>query len=398
LLGALIGVLDRVSAAMGGAGGHGYIILFGGFLGSLYALLQFLCAPVFGTLSDRFGRKPILMISLTGMALSYVLWFVAGRFAVLILARLVGGLMSGNISTASAVIADVTPGEQRSRGMAMLGFAVGMGFMVGPPLGGIASLIDLSRLFPGLTVYGVNPYSSAALAAFVLAAANWACVALFLQETLPQRKETAGYIKRRISPVAMMQFREYPGVSRTNLTYFVFLLAFSGMEFSLSFMTTDRLGYGPTQITAMMIFVGVVLAMMQGSYVRRFSGVIGPKRMSIHGLMLCIPGLALVGFAPNSPMLYLGLLVMTIGAAQVRPCLSALVSLYAPEREQGRVLGVFRSLEALARAAGPVLACLLYWRLGPSKAYYIAAAIQIIPLALVQALPPPAEAPRLNAA
>jgi MFS family permease len=389
LLGGIVGALEAFSRAVGATAENGLVVLFGGFLGSLYAILQFICAPIFGSLSDRHGRRPVLLISIAGLAVSYALWFVAGSFIVLILARLIGGLMSGNISTASAVIADVTPGARRSRGMAVLGLAVGLGFMFGPALGGMLSGIDLSAIWPSLAAYGVNPYSMAAFAAFVLASINWLAVLMRLHETRREETGKSPAVRRPVNPLALFQTTAYPGVTRTNTIYFLYLLAFSGMEFSLTFLAAERFGYGPKQIMVMFLFIGVTLALMQGSYVRTRSGVIGPKRMGLHGLMLGVPALVVVGFAPNAWVFYCGLFLMAVGSAQVRPCFSALVSLYSPVREQGRILGVFRSLESLARAIGPLVACVLYWRLGSALAYYIAAAIMAFPVLLVRALPEP---------
>lgn len=389
LLGGIVHTLEAFSDYIGASAENGLVVLFGGFLGSMYALLQFVCAPVMGSLSDRHGRRPILLFSIGGLALSYLLWVFAGDFGVLILARFIGGLMSGNISTASAVIADVTPDERRSRGMAVLGLAVGLGFMLGPALGGIMSVFDLTHYWPGLAHYGVNPYSMAALTAFLLTGANWVSVLTSLRETRCEGPVDATLARRPVNPLALFHTEAYPGVSLTNLIYFVFLLAFSGMEFSLTFLATDRFGYGPKQITIMFLFIGVVLALMQGSYVRTRSGVIGPRRMGFHGLLLGIPALAVVGYAPNVWIFFAGLFIMAVGSAQVRPCLSALVSLYTPEQEQGRILGIFRSLESLARAIGPLVACVLYWRLGASLAYYVAAAVMTIPVILARSLPEP---------
>ncbi|HRK35142.1 MAG TPA: MFS transporter, partial [Candidatus Hydrogenedentes bacterium] len=162
-LGAVVGGLDQLRLLLGARPDQGHDILFGGFLSAIYALLQFVCAPLFGVMSDRIGRRPILLFTIAGLAFSYGMWFFAGTFALLVAARFVGGLMSGNIATASAVIADVTPDSQRSRGMAVLGFAIGVSFMFGPAMGGIASLIDLTAIWPAAAQYGINPYSVAAL-------------------------------------------------------------------------------------------------------------------------------------------------------------------------------------------------------------------------------------------
>jgi MFS family permease len=369
----------------------GVLVLFGGILGSLYSLLQFMFTPLFGAVSDRIGRKPVLLFSLVGVLVSYVLWFFAAPFGVLVVARILGGIMSANIATASAVVADVTTQGNRSKGMAVIGMAFGLGFIIGPAIGGVSALLDLSALYPAWVAYGVNPYSLPAAAAFVLTTVNIIQVIFYFQETRRENVETVVY-RRSPNPLRLFQSVPYPGVARTNWIYFIFLLSFSGMEFSLTFLTHERLDYGPEENAMMFLFIGLVLAIMQGSYVRRFSDVIGPKRMATHGLLVGIPALlfiAAAGHYESSALLFLGLLCLAVGAAQAMPCLTALASMYAPENDQGRMLGVFRSLGALARAIGPLLAALLYWQLGATVMYLIGAGIVLVPLLMMRALPAP---------
>lgn len=387
LLGGVVVALERFTLAAGGPGEFGVVVLFGGVLGSLYGLLQFLFAPVLGTLSDRYGRRPVLLVSIAGIALSYLLWIFAGAFWLLIVARVIGGMMSANISTASAVVADITSQRARSKGMAIIGIAFGLGFIVGPALGGLTALLNPLEFRPSWDRFGINPFSTAALAAFLLSLFNLGYVMFRFPETLPPCGVTARP-RRTANPVALFSTHDYPGVTRTNWINFLFLAAFAGMEFSLTFLALDRLDYTPLQNAYMFLFVGFILAFVQGMYVRKRSPIIGPKRMAIHGLLMTVPGLVLVGSAHSNVVLYLGLLFMAVGSAQVIPCLTALVSLYAPNHEQGRLLGVFRSLGALARAVGPLIACVLYWRLGAGPAYYVGAVAVLLPALLATTLPP----------
>ncbi len=384
ILGTLLAFLEHFDSVAGG----GVVVLFGGVLGSAYAILQFVGAPIFGTLSDRIGRKPILLFSLSGLAISYILWILAGRFWILLVARFVGGLMSSNISTATAVVADITTPEKRSRGMALVGMSLGLGFMFGPALGGLSAGWDWAAQWPGLTQYGINPFSFPAALAAVLSIVNVTFVAFAFQETRDPSVKHPGVV-RTANPIALFKTAKYPGVSRTNLTYFIFLTAFSGMEFSITFLAAERFDYGPRGIALMLLFAGVILAGMQGGYVRRMSGRIGPRRMAFHGLAFTIPGLVIVGSASHPWMAFAGLGFMAVGSAQVIPCLTALVSNYAAADEQGRILGVFRSLGSLARALGPLVACAIYWRLGGATAYYVVAVLMVVPLLLARSLPEP---------
>ncbi len=386
LLGSLVSSLERFTAFAGGPGEYGTVVLFGGVLGSLYALLQFVFAPVMGSLSDRYGRRPILIVSIAGVAVSYLLWIFADAFALLVASRLIGGIMSANISTATAVVADVTEERDRPRGMAIIGIAFGVGFIIGPAVGGFSALIDLPSLVPSLVPYGLNPFSAPALIALILAAVNFAFVVLRFEETLAG--DSRNRPRRTINPVKLFRTSEYPGVAQTSFTNFVFITIFSGMEFSLTFMAMDRFGYGPRENAVMFLFVGFVLAMVQGGYVRRRGADVGPRRMALHGLLFVAPGLAAVGLANNIYVLYFGLALMAVGSAQVIPCLTSLASVYAPASEQGRVLGVFRSLGSLARGVGPLIACVLYWQLGSVAAYEIGAVAMVIPAGLAVALPP----------
>jgi MFS family permease len=342
-----------------------------------------------GTLSDRLGRKPILIISLIGIAISYGLWFFAGSFSLLVAARLLGGVMSGNIATATAVVADVTKPSNRSKGMALIGIAFGLGFIIGPAMGAFSTLIDLTAWFPSLKAHGVNPFSTAALLAFVLSIVNLWMVITRFKETLPKERRRKKPSTRSINPINLFKVESFPGVSLNNLTYFYFLLAFSGMEFTLTFLTFERLQYNNVNQGMMFVFIGFVLVMMQGGYVRRKAPMVGERKMAAQGMAALIPGLAILAFAQNNGMLYLGLFLMAFGSAQVIPCLTTLASRYAPDEEQGRVVGVFRSLGALARAIGPLLACFLYWKLGSFIFYIIGASFVIVPLILCRRLPEP---------
>ena len=394
LIGWVVTALESFTRAAGGPQGIGLVILFGGVLSSLYSLLQFLFSPFIGTLSDRFGRRPVLLVCIAGIAISYVLWIVAGQFYLLVLARILGGIAAGNISTATAIVADVTSRQNRPKGMAIIGMAFGLGFIVGPAIGGFSALLNPLDHWPSLAQWGVNPFSVPALVALLLSLANLAYVFTRFEETLPKTTDSQR-IKRSANPLQLFKRDVYPGVTKTSMINFLFLTAFAGMEFSLTFLAKDRLDYSPVQNAYMFVFIGLTLALVQGGYVRRRSAIIGPKRMSIHGFILTIPGLVLVGFAHHSLMLYAGLFLMAVGSAQIIPCLTALASVYAPPDDQGRVLGVFRSLGALARGVGPLLACVAYWQLGALTAYLLGAGAIAVPLALAATLPksPEASAP-----
>ncbi len=369
--------------------GHTSIVLFGGALGALYSFLQFIASPIWGSLSDRIGRKPVLLISVFFLAASYFLWIFSGSFTLLILARLIGGIMGGNISTATAVVADVTPVESRSRGMAVIGIAFATGFIIGPAMGGLFSLIDLRDYFPSLTQYGLNPFSMPALVAFLLSAVNFLFIVFKFKETLPKEKRGHGISYRSMNPIKILTPLPFKGVNGVNIGHFLFLLAFSGMEFTLTFLALERFSYTPMDNGMMFIFIGVVIALTQGGYVRRKAAIIGERKMAVKGLILIIPGLLCIGLSQWPWLMFIGLFFLAVGSSCVIPTLTALVTLYTPAEEQGRSIGIFRSLGALARVIGPLLASVLYWRFGSTMPYIAGAIFLLIPIAMVLRLPEP---------
>ncbi len=358
--------------------------LFGGILGSIYSLLQFLMSPFWGSLSDRIGRKPVLLVSVAGIAVSYLLWAFSGNFILFIISRFLAGAMGGNISVATAAAADVSTPQTRARAMGIVGMAFGLGFILGPAIGGAASYVNLSEKVPGL-----NPFSVPAFAAFGLAVLNFLWVAKRFEETLPPERRGKSEERRTINPVRFFQRFDFPGVRAANLIYFFYLLAFGGMEFTLTFLARERFAYEPVDNVWIFVFTGLVMALVQGGLVRRLAPRWGERRVAMVGLVAVIPGFVLLGAAQSLWVFYAGLFFMGFGAGLVQPAITALVSLYTPADRQGGIMGIFRSLGSFSRAVGPLLATVLFWQYGSSVSYYLGAAILILPAAVVLRLPAP---------
>jgi MFS family permease len=396
--GSLIGQLHAQLAELAGAGGDDTFLvhaLFGGLLGSLYSILQFVFAPIWGVVSDRRGRRTTVLFTLLGTALAHLLWIFAGSFAVLIIARLAAGLMAGNIATVSAVVADTTTPRDRAKGMGVLGAAIGLGFVCGPAIGGLASLVDLREFWPQASdptaALALNPFSVPALAAFVLAAINFGWAWARFPETLPPERRGRGESERSANLMTLFTGLSDPGVRRTNLVYFAFGVAFSAAEFTLVFLAVERFGYTPRENAWMFVYVGLLIALVQGGLVRRLGPRLGELRLVRGGLVLVAVSLAVLAFAGTQPLLYLALGLMAVGSAFVIPCLSSLVSRYAPTDRQGQALGTFRSLGAHARAVGPALGGVLYWQLTSRGPYLVGAVLLLLPLFLVLGLARPTD-------
>ena len=386
-------MMEPIKELTGEHSGKAVTALFAGVLTFIYSFLQFFMAPIFGTISDRIGRRPLLLVSITGIAISYLIWFFSGSFLLLVISRLLAGLMGSNITTATAAVADVTTEKTRSKGMAFIGIAFGTGFILGPAIGGLsAHYFNLAEMFPKLQEYGVNPFSAPALVAFFLALYNLYFVIRKFPETLPKEKRGKGKISRTFNPVKLFHMESYPGVSKTIWAHFVFLAAFSGAETVLTFLTVERLGFTAKGNGLMFVYIGFIIAMAQGGYVRRKAHDMGEANMARKGLIYLIPSLvcvALAGLWMSKTLLFIGLFLMAFGSAMAIPCLTSLASLYTPAHDQGRVLGVFRSLGALARTIGPLAAGILYWKWGYSSPYYFSALVILIPLLMVMRLPKP---------
>ncbi len=362
-------------------------VLFGGILGSLYSVLQFICAPLWGACSDRVGRRKVLLITIAGLALSYAAWFFAASFWMLVLARVLGGVMGGNLSVATAAVADVTSREKRAGGMAIVGIAFGLGFLVGPAIGGLSSRIDLAGLFPALEALGVNPFSAPALISLLLTLINLAWVSSRFKETLPEEKRGKSSARQ---PVFQMFRSPCPATRRTNLTYLIYMLAFSGMEFTLTFLAVERFNFSPVQNGGMFVYIGFILILVQGGIVRRMAPRLGEKRLAVTGLACGIAAFAILSIALKLGIFFVALGVMAFSIGLVSPTMSALVSLYSPEETQGRELGIFRSAGSLARAIGPLAAAGVYFACGSSSAYLFGAVLVVAPLLLAIGLPAPA--------
>jgi MFS family permease len=360
-------------------------VIFGGALGSLYAILQFFFAPIWGRLSDKVGRRPVLLYTLGGTCLGYLLWIFAGDFWILVLSRILGGVASGNLSVATAAIADVTSRENRSKGMALVGIAFGLGFILGPALGGLSFYWQLASVSDEILSF--TPFSSAALISLSLALVNLIWVWARFRETLSkENRSTEGRPKPAIFQLGRI---ENHAVRKTCLAYLFYMISFSGMEFTLTFLAVERFAYSPREIVNMFLLIGLTLIFAQGFFVRRFVGKMGERRMALWGIAIGTLAFLMISNSFNETTFYIALFLMSCGVALISPTLTSLTSLHSSESDQGFHLGVFRSSGSMARACGPLLAGLVYFTCGSVTAYTFGAIILLVPFLILRKVPQP---------
>lgn len=366
--------------------------LFGGLLGALYSGLQFIAAPFWGRLSDRYGRRPILLVSLTGSLLANTMWVFAGGFGMLLASRLLAGAMTGNVAVANAAVADITSAENRSRGMAAVGMAFGLGFILGPAIGGMMAGLRPDRWWPAATAWGINPFSAPAAVAAGLAALNLAWAAVSFRETLPPERRGVPVAGRPINPLAIFKGDLPARLHAVNGAFFFHTLLFSGMEATLVFLGAQRLGLGAFAFGMIFAWMGVFSAGIQGGLFRPFAKRFGVHVFAMLGFALHVLGFALIALVdlwPSMPLLIVGVTVQALGTGLVFPSLATMASLAAPPERQGYAMGTFRSASALGRALGPLVAAIAYFLVAPSAPYWLGAVGMLVPLWLVRRLGPP---------
>lgn len=340
-----------------------------GLILTVYALAQFLFTPVLGMLSDRFGRRPVILVSLLIEALGFALTALAGTLPLLLVARFVGGLGASNIGSAQAVVADVTAPKDRARGMGMIGAAIGVGFVVGPAFGGV--LAGLGSTVPFWAAFGV-------------ALVNAALVFWLLPETRGQRAASSQPAKRFALFAGWQRALRTPAIARLIVVNLFFTLAFTAMEAVFPLFTQRVFGWQALQNGYLFTYVGVIIVIMQGGLVGQLVKRFGERGVQIAGLALLAVGLALLPFSGTLALLLVALALLSIGDGAVTPTNNALLSLAAPADAQGETLGLSQGMAGLGRMVGPLLAGWLFG-VGIGLPFFLAAGLTVV--ALLVALP-----------
>jgi len=324
-----------------------------GWLVGIYSAMQFLAAPLLGKLSDRVGRRPVLLVSLIGTAVGFFIMGGARTLLWLFIARIIDGISGGNISTAQAYIADVTKPEERSKAMGMIGAAFGLGFVFGPAIGGVLAQISISAPF----------YFAGALA--------------------PENAATLREV-----------FQHGWHLPILLGSYFFAITGFSIMTTNFALFTSERFGYDARHNGYIFAFIGVVGALMQGGVLRRILKIYREKEIAVAGCIALALGLALLPLSEGLSSLLVFTAIVGIGNSLITPTLNGLASQSADRQWQGRVIGLMQSAGSLARWVGPLLAGWLLakdahnpHRLYGQTPFWAAAAILIVALLFTLRLP-----------
>lgn len=335
-IGLIVPILPKLIEQLSGGNVSAASTTFGA-LAALYSAMQFLCSPLLGSLSDRFGRRPVILFSLLGSGLDYLLMAWAPSLAWFFLARIVSGVTGASITAASAYIADVSPPEKRAQNFGLIGAAFGLGFIAGPALGGVLGNVGLRMPFfvaAGLTLL------------------NWLYGLLVLPESLPQPQRRA-FSWSRSNPVgSLLALKKYPIVLSLTATFFLLHTAQNGLHSTWVLYTGYRFDWGPGAVGLSLAVVGVTAMIVQGGLVRVLVPALGERRSILLGLGIGICSMTGYGLATQGWMIYAILVMGSLGMIS-GPAAQALISRQVPLNEQGAVQGALSSLASLSGIVGP---------------------------------------------
>lgn len=333
-----------------------------GLLFAVFSLGQLIAAPILGDLSDRYGRRPVLILSLAGTVLSFVMMAMAESLTMLFVARIIDGLSGGNISTARAYVADITAPEDRARAYGVLGAAFGLGFILGPAISAVLAPIS----------YTAPIWMAAGVTAVAMAMA-WA----WLPETVHR---TPMAQSRPFANVAAMLKR--PRLRRVLVIDFVYWFAFAVFQTTFGLFVARRFGFDAPQTGYLFAAFGLLGAVVQMTLIRPTVGWLGDTRTFRLGIVCTAIGLVAATLAESVPLFTLALVPLALGIGFGHPTMSSMVSRAAEGTEQGRVQGAASALESLGRTIGPVWGSVSLQRFGEGVPYITAACFLLMTLVL----------------
>lgn len=344
--GIVVPLLAYYAEAYGASG-----FTLGMILGS-YSLMQFFFSPVWGRMSDRIGRRPVLIASLSGNVVGYALFAISNDITLLMISRIVSGIAAANIATAQAYVADTTTPENRAKGMGLIGAAFGLGFIFGPPAGGLLAHLGTSlgysgNLFPGLLAAG------ASLAAVTIAFFH------LPESKKPDVRPRSG-LPPQFDPSMIRLVISNTGLHLSLVTLFLMIMAFAGMEPSVVLYGKDKFNFTTRELGYFFGFMGVIVAALQGGVIGRVAKRFGDIGAAIFGATSLFVGMSLIPIVSTVPMLVVVAVFIAIGQGFVYPSLTSHISKLAPEEHRGSILGISTASSSLSRVFGPIVAGMLY--------------------------------------
>ncbi len=337
-LGIIIPVMPALIQSLTG-GTIGEAAKYGGWMLFAFAVMQFLASPVLGNLSDRYGRRPVLLTALFGFALDYLLMAIAPTIGWLFAGRIIAGICGASITTAMAYIADVSIPEKRAQNFGMVGAAFGIGFIVGPVIGGL-----LGEFGPRIPFF----------AAAILTMMNWLYGYFILPESLPVHKRRS-FEWNRANPLgAVKQLRKYPLLAGLIFSLFFVYIASHAVQSTWSFFTIARFGWSESMVGYSLGTAGLLVGVVQGLLIRYINPVLGPKRSVYTGMVLYVIGLSLFAFAWQGWMMF-AFLVPYCLAGITGPAIQGIMSNQLPDTQQGELQGIFAGMVSITSIIGPPL-------------------------------------------
>jgi DHA1 family tetracycline resistance protein-like MFS transporter len=340
--GIIVPILGRYAERFGANG------LQVGLMFASFSVAQMVFAPILGRISDKVGRKPVIVFSLIGTAVGSFVTGAAGALWVLFLGRILDGASGASVAVAQGAIADIAPPEQRARLMGMLGAAFGVGFVVGPALGGLAAL--------------GGPHVP-----FYLAGSIAAVNAIAAMIRLPETKPDTSHITEKHQRGTALS----PALKRFALVGFLSMLGFAGFEATFSIWGEKQFGFTEGSASIVFVFVGVTLVAVQGGLIGPLTQRLGSRKLLRIGLSLVAVGLLLLGLSNTWPLLFVALFLLSLGQGMSGPSGSALVAELAPVERRGEAIGYQQSTAAFGRVAGPVMAGALFDHVGISAPFFV---------------------------
>jgi DHA1 family tetracycline resistance protein-like MFS transporter len=319
---------------------------YGGWLMFAYAIMQFVCAPILGNLSDRYGRRPVLLFSLLGFGIDYIFLALAPSIAWLFVGRVIAGITGASFTTASAYVADISAPDKRAQNFGMIGAAFGLGFIAGPLIGGLLGQFG-SRV----------PF----IAAAVLTLLNWLYGYFVLPESLsPEKRRPFDW--KRANPVgSLVQLRKYPAISGLVVSLTLVYIAAHAVQSTWSYYGIGKLGWDEKMVGYSLAFIGFMIALVQGGLIRIIIPKLGQERSLYIGLFLFSIGMVLFAFASTTWMMFLFTFVYCLGGI-AGPSIQGIISGHVPPNEQGELQGALTSLMSATSIFGPPLMTGLFAR------------------------------------